>query len=156
MDRPNSLVYTRNSNFFNQTKMKQNKKLFTSKYTAALVIIIGLLFIYEIISYSVQVFILPKYFVINVPEKSWFWNYSLIGAVKEGDAFRPYDLYSYQNYKRACAEGLKPIPFSYGKGGQGGCSGPMTPYYICAKCGDGVCGPDENPCSCPVDCNNNN
>jgi len=56
--------------------------------------------------------------------------------------------------KNACCSGLiaikdprssKPIP-------EGGCSGVGSDAYICASCGNGVCGLGENKCNCPVDC----
>jgi hypothetical protein len=31
-------------------------------------------------------------------------------------------------------------------------SGAPASIFICLKCGDGTCSPEENPCRCPADC----
>ncbi|MCA9538515.1 MAG: hypothetical protein KC620_06475 [Myxococcales bacterium] len=51
-----------------------------------------------------------------------------------------------------CCQGLSPIgcdrPAADGSCGADPCVG----AFVCAACGDGVCGPGENPCNCAVDC----
>ena len=51
-----------------------------------------------------------------------------------------------------CCSGLTPLSPTYPTS-EGGCT-PIVPdgSFICAKCGDGVCGKGENVCNCPVDC----
>jgi len=52
-----------------------------------------------------------------------------------------------------CCGDLDMVPFGYpeGEGGDEGCTYPVG-EYVCVKCGDGFCGPGENPCICANDC----
>ena len=51
----------------------------------------------------------------------------------------------------ACCPGLSPIGCDR-PDGQGMCPGGCDGATICARCGDGICGPGENLCNCAVDC----
>lgn len=51
----------------------------------------------------------------------------------------------------ACCSGLKRIDNSKLSGDA--CEAPDDGSFICAKCGNGVCGLGENVCNCPKDCN---
>ncbi len=50
-----------------------------------------------------------------------------------------------------CCEGLEPIS-CHAPAGDGSCDTPCVGASICAKCGDGSCGPGENKCNCELDC----
>lgn len=49
-----------------------------------------------------------------------------------------------------CCPGTDPIPLE--AWWQGACYPLNRANYVCAKCGNHVCGPGENPCNCVVDC----
>ena len=49
-----------------------------------------------------------------------------------------------------CCPGLVEVGNAHGSGNP--CSGQMKHRWICTACGDGVCGPFENPCNCSEDC----
>ncbi len=50
-----------------------------------------------------------------------------------------------------CCPGLAPIGCD-APDDEGVCPGGCVGAFVCARCGDGECGPGENPCSCPQDC----
>ena len=50
-----------------------------------------------------------------------------------------------------CCDGLAAIGCD-GLDGDGMCTEPCVGASICAKCGDDTCGPGENKCNCPADC----
>jgi hypothetical protein len=50
-----------------------------------------------------------------------------------------------------CCEGLEPIS-CHVPGEDDSCETPCMGVSICAKCGNGTCGPGENLCNCPLDC----
>lgn len=56
-----------------------------------------------------------------------------------------------------CCEGLEKVPNCFvGAGGECDCDANTEKgEMLCLQCGDGVCQPDENKCSCPVDCTGN-
>lgn len=49
-----------------------------------------------------------------------------------------------------CCEGLSAIPASRPEDGE--CRDAPPSVQVCARCGDGVCGPGENRCNCAGDC----
>src|SRR5262245_40388216 len=73
------------------------------------------------------------------------------GCVGEGESA------DFKNYV-VCCEGLSPIgiehPFADPAAGAPLCDMPfpLESSHTCARCGDGNCGPGENPCNCPRDC----
>jgi|GEM_PF-3538417 len=50
----------------------------------------------------------------------------------------------------ACCEGLDTLPNFTLSGGE--CHPPINESFICTRCGNGLCQPPENECSCPADC----
>jgi hypothetical protein len=137
--------------------MHQKKTVkYISQRQKIVIIIVTLVCAFMIIANQVaSKYILPKYFVRRVSNKAFALKYALIGTIQEGEEFKQYDYYAFQRtdvISKACKPGLRPIVAAYGTGGTHGCSGPMTPWYICTKCGDGVCGFKENACNCQEDC----
>lgn len=49
-----------------------------------------------------------------------------------------------------CCPGLVEVGNGHGSGHP--CSGQAKHRHICTACGDGICGPFENPCNCSEDC----
>jgi len=49
-----------------------------------------------------------------------------------------------------CCAGLAAIAESRPEGGE--CRAAPPSVQVCARCGDGVCGPGENRCNCAEDC----
>ncbi len=65
-------------------------------------------------------------------------------CIPEGEGFEAVDEYT------VCCEGLTSVDDCVGW--DGGCECPNCPCYVCTKCGNGECGPGENHCNCPEDC----
>jgi hypothetical protein len=52
-----------------------------------------------------------------------------------------------------CCDGLTAVNTTLAPNAEGQCmEEDLNPAKICLACGDGACGADENPCSCPADC----
>jgi hypothetical protein len=51
-----------------------------------------------------------------------------------------------------CCDGLTAVSTTLAPTSDGQCMEDLNPARICLACGDGACGADENPCSCPADC----
>lgn len=66
-------------------------------------------------------------------------------CVTEGNKFTDF------NTVGKCCGTLVPVVDAI-PNGQGGCSVPKCPCYVCTKCGDSTCGIGENYCNCPQDC----
>ena len=49
-----------------------------------------------------------------------------------------------------CCAGLTATPALTEVSGE--CAAPRCPCFVCVNCGDGTCGPGENACNCPADC----
>jgi hypothetical protein len=74
-------------------------------------------------------------------------------CVKEGHGF-PYTDWS----RKQCCSGLQPVMsvVSYNPDSKDeifdGCSFMLSTSYTCVKCGDGICGQNEQYCNCKADC----
>jgi len=67
------------------------------------------------------------------------------GCTKEGEDFVERD--------GECCSGLKAITGNYRESLDGECMAlDMMQTSICAKCGNNICGPGEDKCNCPEDC----
>lgn len=68
-------------------------------------------------------------------------------CVPEGQSLEAKDICS------ICCGGLVRLEASASNGDAGACAptGPPS-IFICGACGNGVCGPGENACNCPGDC----
>ena len=62
----------------------------------------------------------------------------------EGEGFEGFET------EGVCCDGLVAIQASEVVDGE--CRAPRCPCYVCAACGDGVCGEGENECNCAEDC----
>lgn len=51
-----------------------------------------------------------------------------------------------------CCDGLEAIPCDMPNDEGNACPGGCAGAVICADCGNGICGPGENPCNCALDC----
>jgi hypothetical protein len=86
-----------------------------------------------------------------------FIENNLANCVKEGDSFNG----RFLSFGIRCCEGLVMIETqqttdaaSQDSSSLSGCDWAPGPpgHKICARCGDGICGPGENQCNCSVDC----
>jgi hypothetical protein len=84
-------------------------------------------------------------------------DFNLAHCVQEGLAFDAKD----RSVGLFCCQGLQQIEYWFpadadGGGGEPGlpinCSSGPVSAVRCTKCGDGSCGPGENRCNCPMDC----
>jgi hypothetical protein len=52
-----------------------------------------------------------------------------------------------------CCSGLTEETFCFFEESEGQCSCPSEGTKLCINCGNGECGPGEDECMCPEDCN---
>ena len=67
-----------------------------------------------------------------------------IPCVPEGKGFESFET------DGVCCPGLVPVDDCFYE--DGGCACPNCPCFVCTACGNGQCGPGENVCNCPEDC----
>jgi len=102
-----------------------------------------------------KIFIYLLIAVIIVVAGLFLFNAYLIGEGGEGgvgtdDVHADLDSPFFFLFDR-CQFGLKAIGATWPDDG-GGCMTVNCPCFVCAKCGNGVCGPGENKCNCSEDC----
>lgn len=68
-----------------------------------------------------------------------------VECTQEGESYNELD-----DPHAPCCPGLEPIPLLVEAGE--GCDAPACPCFVCARCGNGECGPGENVCNCEDDC----
>jgi len=103
-------------------------------------IVIGILTVILIITHFLLVFLLPgQYinFLKNLPGLPGF----CVGEGKTGSGWE----------NERCCLGLSSHGQSLGKTRDGTCIAILDASFICTNCGDGICGPGEEECTCEED-----
>ncbi len=109
--------------------------------------------VYKKISIAVIIIVvftfILKFGIVRVGENGSFGNkVALVKTLGEGEEFEQAGWLPIN----PCSVGLKPVIDAIDAGDKLHCGIPMCPCYVCAKCGDGICGKGENLCNCPEDC----
>jgi len=77
-------------------------------------------------------------------------NFIREGHALEGETFALIDDEQINILDDVCASGLTAVAYTVAI--EGDCAYTACPCYVCVKCPNGECGPGENECNCPQDC----